>query len=441
MISNQAFDFITSSLTLSTIFSVLLWRYIFDSQPSVLAKSWGEGSKSIAFFGTYLEFFWRPMQDIEMERYKAFGKVYGVYDGTQPGLIVGDPELISTVMLGTTGQTIFCNRRAVKTTHPVMGQFLSSLEGDDWKRVRRIIAPTFSPKNLRTLLPIMHKASDSVLHTLGSAADTGVSVNLKDLFGDYTMAVISRCAFATEPTGPFVDQASRLFTFPFWRKFLDYVMPKWFLDSLGFTVLPKFPMDFFRIQTERVIAERAATEKQAAAGEQEATGDRPADFLQLLLDARDQPSSDTMTVSSSNSTPQLAPKRTPPRLTIDEVFAQSVLFFSVGYETSSQVLMYTAYCLATNPEAQQRLAEEIASADCNDFETLQALPYLNAVINESLRLYNPVLRMERRASEDFKLGDVAIKQGMIVGIPVWDLHHSEEYFPDPWQFQPGSVSA
>ena len=236
------------------------------------------------------------------------------------------------------------------------------------------------------------------------------------------MAVISRSAFATEPTEPFVNQASRLFTFPFWRKFLDYVMPKWFLDSVGFTVLPKGPMDFFRIQTERVIGERATT------------GTKPADFLQLLLDAQDR---DSAAVIDSHRDFDLSNKRVNSRhLTIDEVFAQSVLFFSVGYETSSQVLMYTVYCLARNPDVQEKLATTIESANIGNLDEIQGLPYLDAVISESMRLYNPVLRMERRASEDFMLGGIPIKKGMIIGIPVWALHHSEECFPDPWKFDP-----
>ena len=96
----------------------------------------------------------------------------------QPGLIVGDPELIRTVMLGTTGQTVFCDRRAVKTTHPIMGLFLSSLEGEEWKRVRRIVSPTFSPKALRTIMPIMEQASSNVLSALNLAVDTGESCNM-----------------------------------------------------------------------------------------------------------------------------------------------------------------------------------------------------------------------------------------------------------------------
>lgn len=72
------------------------------------------------------------------------------------------------------------------------------------------------------------------------------------------------------------------------------------------------------------------------------------------------------------------------------------------------------------------------------FELLDRCEYLEAVVSETLRLYNPVLRMERLANEDYKLGDtgITIPKGMIVGIPVWALHHSPDQYPDPEIFDP-----
>lgn len=86
------------------------------------------------------------------------------------------------------------------------------------------------------------------------------------------------------------------------------------------------------------------------------------------------------------------------------------------------------------------LAENGIDADADtvhvDDKILKKMDYLNAIIDETLRLYNPVLRMERRANRDFCLGDVKIAKGMMVGVPVWAMHHCEEYFPDPYEFQP-----
>lgn len=184
--------------------------------------------------------------------------------------------------------------------------------------------------------------------------------------------------------------------------------------NYGAAVLLQGPMDFFEEITRKTIQERRASQV------------KQQDFLQLLMEADEE---------------SLGPGSR--RLSEDEILAQCVLFFSVGFETASQLLMYCAYCLALHPECQEALHDELATAfgdaqAIDDKTLLRDLPYLAAVVDETLRLYNPVLRMERRAAEDFLLGDtgIIVPKGMIIGIPVWALHHTPEYFPKPHVFDP-----
>ena len=50
------------------------------------------------------------------------------------------------------------------------------------------------------------------------------------------------------------------------------------------------------------------------------------------------------------------------KLSDDEVLAQSFTFILAGYETTSNALAYTTYCLALNPDVQDKLIEEIDEA-------------------------------------------------------------------------------
>ena len=50
------------------------------------------------------------------------------------------------------------------------------------------------------------------------------------------------------------------------------------------------------------------------------------------------------------------------KLSDDEVLAQSFTFILAGYETTSNALAYTTYCLAMNPDVQERLIREIDDA-------------------------------------------------------------------------------
>lgn len=46
-------------------------------------------------------------------------------------------------------------------------------------------------------------------------------------------------------------------------------------------------------------------------------------------------------------------------LSHEEILAQSILFFLGGYETTANTLSLFGYCLAINPDVQERLIEEI----------------------------------------------------------------------------------
>ena len=82
------------------------------------------------------------------------------------------------------------------------------------------------------------------------------------------------------------------------------------------------------------------------------------------------------------------------RLSDADVLAQSVIFLVAGYETSSNTLGFICYHLATNPDVQEKLQEEIDSvwddeSKMPSYETVNELPYLDMVISETLRLYPP----------------------------------------------------
>lgn len=82
------------------------------------------------------------------------------------------------------------------------------------------------------------------------------------------------------------------------------------------------------------------------------------------------------------------------RLSELEVIAQSMIFMFAGYETTSNTLAMTCYHLITNPQVQEKLQKEIDDvwSDLDQqpsYDIVQSLPYLDMVINETLRLYPP----------------------------------------------------
>jgi len=65
------------------------------------------------------------------------------------------------------------------------------------------------------------------------------------------------------------------------------------------------------------------------------------------------------------------------------------------------------------------------------------MPYMEAVLSETLRLYPPALRFDRECQQDYQLTDrVIIPKGATVVVPVYAIHHSAENYEDPEKFDP-----
>ncbi|KAF0037117.1 hypothetical protein F2P81_009991 [Scophthalmus maximus] len=74
------------------------------------------------------------------------------------------------------------------------------------------------------------------------------------------------------------------------------------------------------------------------------------------------------------------------------------------------------------------------------YEALMQMEYLDAVVNESLRLYPPIARIDRVAKETIKIKDITILKDMVVLVPVYALHHDPELWPEPEEFKPERFS-
>ena len=63
--------------------------------------------------------------------------------------------------------------------------------GEHWKRIRSLVTPTFTASRLRKGLYMTKKCVKRVTHNLTDAAETGRQVDLKKLFGAYTLGQYS----------------------------------------------------------------------------------------------------------------------------------------------------------------------------------------------------------------------------------------------------------
>ncbi len=183
-------------------------------------------------------------------------------------------------------------------------------------------------------------------------------------------------------------------------------------------------------------------------------------FLDDDVQAKLEQSPSSSLSSSSSTTTTKVNKLT---LNENEIVAQAILFFVAAFETVSSALTFALYELTVNGDIQDRLYNELvtvfegsrgrrssmassssssssSSADNVLYEKLMSrgeLPYLDAVCKEALRKYPPGKRLERRVTvEEYKLGDILLKRGQLVEIPLIAVMRNPEYFPQPEVFNP-----
>ena len=77
-------------------------------------------------------------------------------------------------------------------------------------------------------------------------------------------------------------------------------------------------------------------------------------------------------------------------------------FLIAGHETTSTAVSWTLFGLSQNLQAQRKLREELVTlaTDKPSMDELKALPYLDMVIRESLRLYSPLFVVSREVVND-----------------------------------------
>uniref|UniRef100_A0A667I3Y6 unspecific monooxygenase n=1 Tax=Lynx canadensis TaxID=61383 RepID=A0A667I3Y6_LYNCA len=123
-----------------------------------------------------------------------------------------------------------------------------------------------------------------------------------------------------------------------------------------------------------------------------------------------------------------------------ELVAQSIMLIFAGYETTSTSLSFLVYELATHPDVQQKLQEEIDATFPDKapptYDALVQMEYLDMVLNEALRLYPITGRLERVCKRDVEISGVFIPKGAVVMVPTFTLHRDLDLWPEPEEFCP-----
>ncbi|XP_068646295.1 cytokinin hydroxylase [Aristolochia californica] len=334
---------------------------------------------------------------------QIYGKVFVYWLGTEPFLYIGEPEFLKQVASGVVSKTwgkpnVFkCDRE------PLFGKGLVMVEGDEWARHRHIIAPAFSPNNLKAMMSIMVDSTNQMLDKWSSlVAANRAEINVERGLTDNAAQIIAKTSFGmSNQHGQKVSeklQAMQLVLFNSNRwvgvPFSKYIHP---LNTLESKRLGKEIDDLLL---------SIITSRKAEAGQ----GSRLSgnDLLSLLMAENERDG------------------RVGKKLTESELVDECKTFFFGGHETTALALSWTLLVLALHPDWQNRLREEIkevTGGQSLDYSKLSKLQKMGWVFNEILRLYPSSPNVQRQAREEIQVGDRIIPKGTNIWIDLVGLHH------------------
>ena len=141
---------------------------------SVLKKLNIPGPKPLPYIGNILEIRKHGgIVNYQLECMKKYGKIFAIWTPNL-SIVVADPEMLKQIMVKEFEN--FTNRVThVQTSQTGLG--VASARDENWKRIRHTLTPTFSAAKMKLMVPLMEKASDTLVSKLEGVADSGKSLN------------------------------------------------------------------------------------------------------------------------------------------------------------------------------------------------------------------------------------------------------------------------
>lgn len=118
---------------------------------------------------------------------------------------------------------------------------------------------------------------------------------------------------------------------------------------------------------------------------------------------------------------------------------QLMTMLIAGHDTSTAMLSWALYLLAKHPESAASVHQEIDAVLGGEMPTAAStlqLPYLNRVIDETLRLYPPIHLGSRITASDLEFNGYALPAGTRVLYSIYLTHRHPDYWQNPDDFDP-----
>lgn len=121
-----------------------------------------------------------------------------------------------------------------------------------------------------------------------------------------------------------------------------------------------------------------------------------------------------------------------------EIKDELMTMLFAGHETTASALAWAFYWIHYCPGVREKLIKELNSIEGNsDPNTIVKLPYLSAVVAETLRIYPvAIATFARQLKEPFEIMGYKFEAETIFSPCIYLTHHREDIYPEPKKFKP-----
>lgn len=322
------------------------------------------------------------------------GDVIRINAGLQEAVMAVHPDHLHQVLVEE--PTKYRNPQRQFGIEDIGPEGLLGIQGDQWKRVRQVVNPAFTAREVQGYVDVMRE--EAAAHV--EEWEDGQRIDLWDEMEGITTDVIGRALFSNDFHGELAEEmretrkrivsrfSSRSMYYPKW---LPLPANRRYYDSL----------EKFYDVVDGLIEERTG---------RDGYGD---DLLAILLEAGDEG-----------------------KLTDGEVRDQ-VFQMLFPDQTTALGATYTVFLAQTHTAARESVETE-ADAVGRDptFADFEDLRYAEYVVKEALRMHPPSYEISRRANEDVELGGYHVAEDTLLVLSHHFAQHDDRWWDEPETFRP-----
>ena len=285
----------------------------------------------------------------------------------------------------------------MEAASPVFGSgSLLTLNGQRHAKERKLLLPPFRGERMQTYLAVINTAAKERI------AGWSGKLTLTDAVMPISLDVIIQVVFGARDPQKVIRYHELI------RSFIKSFKPIFiFSPKMQFSFLGLSPWDRFLKAKQSLIdqlKEEVRQRKTETPGE---------DILSILLQA---------TYEDGQAMDE------------DEMVDELITLLIAGHETTQITIAWALYWIYGNEKVLDKLKTEISTAE--DLNTLLKLPYLDAVVNETLRIDPIVPDVLRTLSVDKKIGEYTYPAGTHLAVVTALIHSREDLYPEPDKFNP-----